>query len=384
MFQFAGVCAATFGFFNYFRIDGLDKLSLALRDNQTINRGFADGFFSSPSNGASTNAGFPSTSDWFGSNDANPNTAFNNNVPSQLPSFRDPQSLMNSSDRWAGNQVQPNDARVQSANFSSGQPQRNLVHHSRHLRLGAINAEHLTTMKLKDPFISDRMGQLISDFHCIALQSVDTSNPSTVADLIKLAASNGKSFESIDGASSRSNPHEGLVILFDSDMLEADRLQSYTLKDQSGLLEYEPLVAWFRSKTATPDDALTFTFVNAQLSKSNNRDETAMIRDIIASIAADGRHEDDIIVAGTIQHSADTIAMLRQHRFQIFPQELPQNSPPSGNCAIILNAGCREFAGSSGYYNILRRYNLTPQEASAITSFAPAWIDMQSEESDVY
>ncbi len=153
-------------------------------------------------------------------------------------------------DRWASNKSTP---AVHDAGFSVSSTLRNdIVYRKEKLLVGSFNAHQLDIAKIKNPFYADRLSRIISEFACVAIQSVDTSHPQLLPELMNAINSQGRHYEFITDSVSAKEANAGLVIFFDTDQLEVDRHQTYSLRDNSGALSVAPLVAWFRSRQTLP------------------------------------------------------------------------------------------------------------------------------------
>lgn len=367
------LCGATFGFFKYFRVDGLDGVTLALRDS-------IGGL--SPSDTALTANGFSIPSiDGQGNTFASglqgqgaPSNPFANANGSTGPQAA-------SDGLWA-TQANP---QVMRATYANSKPpsEPNYVRPGRLLylstankiRVGSFHRETVDLAMVRDPFTSDRLMQILSEYACVAIQFVDVSNRSLMPELMNLLNATGKRYEYIDGSVDRETRQKGLAIIFDTTQLQVDRHQTYSLRDDSGKLTCEPLVAWFRCVAADPKDAFTFTFVNAYLAQTAEISEVDCLPDIFSSILADGRNEDDIILAGSIAHNPAIFQKLTEQGIKIAQREAASGSDNAQTQTVMISSMCREYTGNSGAFNILRRYNLTPQEAGAISTSSPVWAE---------
>ncbi len=374
---------ATFGFFKFFRVEGLDQLALSLRDGVQVQTGWNDNtqIPSLPWNlNSSAQAPFPSTrtttnvpapgmsSPW---NSSPVDSAAPTNV--QAPS----------QDRWVNSN--PN-AYVQNAKFSAELNQtpnvEALVHRESKITLGTIDLHQMNSAKLRDPILADRLAQILADFSCVAVQNLDASDELLLPELMQVLKASGKWYEFISSSTSTAPTANNLVIIYDAEQLEADRNQTYSLRDETGVLQCAPLVGWFRTKAEVPRDAFTFTFVNAQLVKVNDINQTDFLPDMLNSIAVDGRNEDDIIIAGSFADSNTTFETLRRQGCKILMDDTVSGS--GERLSLVLSPTCREFKGKNGAFNILRRYNLTPSEAFSISKTPPVWAEFATVEADLY
>jgi hypothetical protein len=135
-----------------------------------------------------------------------------------------------------------------------------------------------------------------------------------------------------------------LAFVYNTQRVETDRYQLYTVEDPGELLEYDPLVGWFRSRLVPAERALTFSLVNMHLSPARLDQELAVLPGLVESIGRDGRGDEML----------DHI---------IFP-------PSTGD----------EFTGRSGVIDFLRKFNLSLEQAGQVSEHLPVWSEFFAEE----
>ena len=167
------------------------------------------------------------------------------------------------------------------------------------------------------------------------------------------------------------------AFLFDTDRIETDRPQLYTIDDPQALMEFDPLVGWFRCKAVPTDKAFTFTLVNLRLDPLANGRELKLLPDLIRSVRQDGRSEDDIILLGNFGYS-DTEMRSLQNIGMLFALEgLPTTVTGEAmldNIVFPVRA-TDEFTGRSGVVDFLRQLNLSIDQAYQISTHMPIWAE---------
>ncbi len=398
----AASCGALFYFFQNFQIEGLESLSIAPSHNSAVATGQPNYPVASNSN---------SSSWWSPSNSTVPFPSTSQPLEFQSPSsfglvapnardFNPPrpsnQLGQGSDDRWAalptmhsathadssfvGESIRSGASPVQSA-------QSNLSNYERKIRIGSFNLDHLDHQRLSDPIVLDRLGQILNEFSCIAVQGLAANDPAMLSQLISQMQIDGKRFEHLLGPAVQIGQRtECLAIFFDTSKIEIDRFQSYTLNDPAEVLEIEPLVTWFRCKEVDRSQAFTFTLVNMQMHQTLSGTEIDYLSEILESIRGDGRNEDDVIVAGFFEDSSAVIQKKIGSSAKCLTADNPSNEfrQIGQNQILVSNFALREFLGNHGEFNTLRRYNLTPDQAAAISRYSAAWAEFSTLESTAW
>jgi hypothetical protein len=170
--------------------------------------------------------------------------------------------------------------------------------------------------------------------------------------------------------------------LFNTDRVETDRYQLYTVEDPGELIDYDPLVGWFRSKSVAPQKALTFSLVNLYLSSTRLDQEIALLPALIESVQKDGRGEDDIFLAGGFGCSDKRLSVLSQRKWGLVIQNMP--TTVAGDEMLDQIAfppqSADEFTGRAGVIDFLRKFNLTLEQATQVSTHLPVWSEFFAEE----
>ncbi len=142
----------------------------------------------------------------------------------------------------------------------------------------------------------------LQPFDVIALQQVRCTERDFLPYLVTLLNQQGRAYEYMlaptSGVASESFQS---VFLFDTNRVVTDRTQLYTIADPEHRFQTRPAVAWFRASGVPPERAWTFSLVNVSIDLQSARQEVYELPRLIAAVAADGRGEDDVIVAGLLQ-----------------------------------------------------------------------------------
>jgi hypothetical protein len=249
----------------------------------------------------------------------------------------------------------------------------------RSLRIASWSLSGFGPSKLASDHVRQYLVRLIRSFDVIALQQVSGIERDLIPRLVEEVNEGGRTYEFVLGAPSgpRERP-EVLAILFNLDRVHIDRTQTYTVADPEDRMTYDPLVAWFRAAGVSPQSAWTFSLVNTRINLSRAPAEVALLPGIAASVRADGRGEDDVVMAGLFQ-ADDAYLVRRVMGEQVVPAVRSRTTDIFNRhqtCNVLIDRErTSEFIGRGGPLDFLRLFNLTLTEAEAISSHLPVFAE---------
>lgn len=243
--------------------------------------------------------------------------------------------------------------------------------------MGGFGARQAQDTEVMDVFTS-----VIQRFDIVALQQVSASQRDLLPKLIGQLNRTGRQYDYLAGPIQRSpageegEGGEQLVFLFDTLRVVTDRTQLYTLADPDNRLTYEPLVSWFRAAEVEPQRAWTFSLVNMRIELSRARQEVYELPRVIAAIRADGRGEDDVVVAGMFQ--ADHVYLTatlgeRNHSVAIKHKMTDIFVRYQTSNMIVDRRATTEAIGRSGVLDFLRYHNLSIAQAEQVSPYLPVY-----------
>jgi hypothetical protein len=105
--------------------------------------------------------------------------------------------------------------------------------------------------------------------------------------------------------------------------------------------------------------------------------ELQALPSLVQAVAADGRGEDDIILAGDFSVSAPQLSMLTSSGMRVLLEGIATDvtgTKQLDNLAFpVANTG--EFNGRMGAYDFLRQYNMSLEQALQISEHLPIWAE---------
>lgn len=251
------------------------------------------------------------------------------------------------------------------------------------IRVGSFNTQHYGATKIGKLATMESLAKICRQFDVLALQEISGREQDLLPVLVQKINLSGRRFDYLVGP--RVGPEGNqlqFAFLFDTDRIETDRYQLYTVEDPSQLIAYEPLVAWFRTKTVGTEEAFTFSVVNVQIDEQRRDEELGLLTELLNSVRRDGRQEDDCLLVGDFGASDQQLLSLRSHGHVPALQGIPTNV--RGNAMLdnilISQASTKEFTGRVGVLDFLREFNLTLDQAMEVSDHLPIWAEFTSNE----
>jgi hypothetical protein len=228
----------------------------------------------------------------------------------------------------------------------------------------------------------DLMARIVRQFDVIAIQQITSQERDLLPRVIEIINRTGRRYDFLlgptvgPGGGVSSDLSEQYAFLFDSESIETDRGQLYTVADPGDKISYDPLVGWFRVTGVPKERAWTFTLVNFRVDSSRATQEVPLVGNLMAAVAADGRGEDDLLLAGML-HADDrqlmnylggdaSQAVVRSTPTDIFARYQLSN-------LISPRKTTTEYLGRGGVIDFLRLYNLSSAECEELTPHLPVY-----------
>jgi endonuclease/exonuclease/phosphatase family metal-dependent hydrolase len=247
------------------------------------------------------------------------------------------------------------------------------------IRVASFNIQVFGRTKIGKPTVMDVLTRIVRQFDVVAIQEIRSRDDDILPRFVDMLNGGERHFDFVIGPRlGRTDSTEQYAFIFDTQTLEVDRNQLYTLNDPDDVLHREPFVAWFRARGAPVDMAFTFSLVNIHTDPDEVEREIDALDDVIHAVRNDGRQEDDVILLGDF--NADD-----RHFGQL------------GRVANILSAGTHqydnivfdrlatgEFTGRAGVFDFLRTFDLSLDAAQDVSDHLPVWAEFSVLEGGQY
>jgi endonuclease/exonuclease/phosphatase family metal-dependent hydrolase len=230
------------------------------------------------------------------------------------------------------------------------------------------------------------LAEIIRQFDVVAIQELRTSDDYHMPNFVRLINSTGRRYDHIVGPRlGNTNVTEQYAFVFDTDRIEADMGNYYTVRDPDNLLHREPLVASFRVRGVPPDEAFTFTLINVHTDPDVVAEEIEALAEVYRVVRLAGRNEDDVIMLGDFNADERRLGRLGQ-----IPGIGPLISGVYTNTRqnqlydnlIIHRPSTTEYMGRSGVFDVMRQFNLTLEQALQVSDHLPVWAEFSAYERD--
>ncbi|MFN3189904.1 MAG: endonuclease/exonuclease/phosphatase [Aureliella sp.] len=246
------------------------------------------------------------------------------------------------------------------------------------IRVASFNTSSLGPAKMAKSHAMESLVKIARRYDVIALQGIQTSRDDVLPILIERLNQSGRQYDYLIGPRvGRIAPKMQYAIVFDTERLETDRYQLYTVDDPEDLITYEPLVGWFRCKDVPASEAFTFSLINVMVDPNLAEAEHKILPLIAQAVLSDGRDEDDWIIAGDIRGNAASIGTLDplQTRFAIRDIPTDLSGTQSLDTIFFSSQATAEYTGRSGAFDFLRKFNLSLESALEVSEHMPVWAE---------
>jgi endonuclease/exonuclease/phosphatase family metal-dependent hydrolase len=246
------------------------------------------------------------------------------------------------------------------------------------IRIASFNLQVFNDTKARKGHVIELLATMLRSFDVICLQEISGREQDLLPRLVDHINRSGVHYDYLIGPRvGRGTASQQLAFLFDTETLETDRYQLYTVDDPQELLSTEPLVAWFRCRRVPADQAFTFSLVNMHIDMHDAQRELALLSELVRGVMQDGRNEDDCILAGDFSSSDREMRSLASAGLQATLSGVPthvQGTQMLDNILIPLKA-TSEFTGRAGVLDFLREHNLSLDAAMEVSDHMPIWAE---------
>ncbi|QDV23470.1 exonuclease/endonuclease/phosphatase family protein [Aureliella helgolandensis] len=253
----------------------------------------------------------------------------------------------------------------------------------RSIRVASFNLESLGPAKLAKPHVMQTLISILRQYDIVALQGVQSPRDDILPMVVERLNQSGGNFDYLIGPRvGRVAPHDQYAFIFDTASVETDRYRLYTVEDPDDLINFDPLVAWFRCKGEAVERAFTFSVVNVRIDPDFSSAEQAILPGLIQAIQVDGRNEDDWIMTGDFCGGMAALRLLDDGNIRFAIRDIPTEVTGSQMLDSIFFPALAtlEFTGRAGAFDFLRKYNLSIEQASEISRHMPVWAEFSIRE----
>ena len=254
------------------------------------------------------------------------------------------------------------------------------------IRIASFNIQAFGNTKASKPYVMHTLADIIRQFDVVAVQEVRSQDEYLIPGFVQLVSQTGRKYDHVIGPRlGRTTSKEQYVFIYDTARVDVDPQSIYTIGDPDDMLHRPPLVATFRTRQVHPDEAFTFTLVNIHTDPDEVSRELSALAEVYRVVRRSSRGEDDIILLGDFNTDDRNLGRLGQLP-SIFPliagvwTNTRQNRQYDN--LIIHQPSTTEYSGRSGVFDVMRRYNLSQNQALEVSDHFPVWAEFSVYERD--
>jgi len=250
--------------------------------------------------------------------------------------------------------------------------------------IGSFNIQVFGESKIENRKVAELLAKIVRRFDIVAIQEVRAKATDFIPYFVQIVNSDGSQYDSVVGPRlGRTTSKEQYAYLFDTRRIEVARKSVYTVDDPHDLLHREPLVARFRVKGVSPQEAFTFSLVNIHTDPDETDVELNALDDVFRIVQNDGTGEDDVILLGDLNVDERKLGDLgRVPGIYWAISGLKTNTRQNQAYDNILfdRRVTTEFTGRSGIFDLKTEYGLTLEEALQVSDHFPVWAEFSNRE----
>jgi hypothetical protein len=249
------------------------------------------------------------------------------------------------------------------------------------IRVASFHVPSLGATKLAKPHVFEMLVRILRRFDVVALQGIQSNRDDILPLLVERLNQSGRNYDYMIGPRvGRTALLEQFAYIFDTQRLETDRYQLYTVEDPDDLMVREPLVAWFRTRGHAAHHAFTFSMINVRIDPDFAQRERELLPSLISAVQNDGRGEDDWILLGDFVGGDSELFPLTKMAARLALIGIPTDVGGTRMLDEIVFSGPAtvEFNGKVGAYDFLRQYNLSLEQALEVSEHLPIWAEFST------
>jgi endonuclease/exonuclease/phosphatase family metal-dependent hydrolase len=249
------------------------------------------------------------------------------------------------------------------------------------VRIASFNIQVFGETKSSKPHVMEKLAMIVRQFDVVAIQEVRSKDNGIIPRFVDLINATGRHYDYVVGPRlGRTVSTEQYAYIFDTQSVEIDRRQLYTVDDPDDLLHREPLVGWFRVRGPNPSEAFTFTLVNIHTDPDEVKEEMNVLDDVFNAVQQDGRQEDDVIMLGDFNTDDRRMGELgKLPGAACCISGIPTNTAGTKlyDNLVYNSRATTEFTGRAGVFDFMRQLqvSLSLSEAEEISDHLPVWAE---------
>jgi len=247
------------------------------------------------------------------------------------------------------------------------------------LKIGSFDLTDFDDQNLNDPVVTKTLVAILTEFDVTALQGIQSPDHDALPRLMDHLRQVDSNFDYVVGPrSSHTAINHQFAFIYNKRFVQLERNQVYTIQDPDDVVAHDPLVGWFRAKSANEKSAFTFSLVNLRVDATNKSAELEFLQKIKLAVKGDGHNEDDVMLIGNFNQNSITMQNMKtlpgcdfvitQDATDLLGQR------QLSNISFPVQA-TSEFTGRAGVVDFLTQHNLSIEDARKISLHMPIWAE---------
>jgi hypothetical protein len=233
------------------------------------------------------------------------------------------------------------------------------------------------------PAASELLARHVGQFDLLAIHGAQPLPGSFWKQVLETAEQQGRDWAIV--VSPPVGPEQDLrhhVFLYDRYRVRVDRQKAYLVLDPDQLFTYDPALVHVAARIA-PERAYTFILLSVILDQSQREREATAVDELFYSVRDGSRGEDDVIVGGNFHLDASELSekfRRRTIRPLVVEASADVRAERPGPQLILDPRATIEYTGRHGMFDALRTYNLSLDQAEALSKWMPVWAEFATSE----
>ena len=253
------------------------------------------------------------------------------------------------------------------------------------IRIASFNIQVFGTSKSAKPDVMNILAKIVRRFDIVAIQELRTTDPSVMANFIRLINSEGGAYQFVIGPrQGRTDSKEQYVIVYDTQRIEVDPSSVKTVDDPKDLMHREPMIARFRTRASPTIDAFTFILANIHTDPDETKQELNALGDVFLTVQQNPWGEDDVILLGDLNVSYKKLGKLGEIpgiAYTVHGEPTNTRGNKSYDNIVFSSVNTTEYVGRSGIINLQTEFGLTTEQALKVSDHYPIWAEFSAYES---
>jgi len=252
------------------------------------------------------------------------------------------------------------------------------------IRIASFNLQNLDAGKLNSGHVGRILTDTIRLYDIVALQEISPDDRGVLPKLLEKVNADGRHYALVDQPGTASTASQTRsAFLFDRASVAVDNSTVCLVKDEGRRLRHEPLVAAFIVRGPSPEEAFTFTLINVHTDSENTARELDVLDDVFRAVRDNPRNEDDVILLGDLNVDQEHLGQL---------MDIPHigwalSGTPTmvrrthlADNVLFDRMATVEFTGSAGVLDLMEHFDLSKEQALAVSDHFPIWAEFSIHE----